>query len=91
LAISASYELLEWAAAALTGTKAEAFLGTQGDVWDTQKDMALALIGAVTALVTLRPAHDRSLQRLLDEGPRVKPLRAVSPCGIPDDNKRVAK
>jgi len=60
-AISALYELLEWAVAALTGTAAEAFLGTQGDVWDTQKDMAMACIGAVCALVLLRKWHDRSM------------------------------
>lgn len=60
-AISALYELLEWAVAVLTGTAAEAFLGTQGDVWDTQKDMAMACVGAVCALVLLRKLHDRSM------------------------------
>src|SRR6185369_9484502 len=60
-AISALYELLEWAVAELTGTAAEAFLGTQGDVWDTQKDMAMACIGAICALVFLRRLHDRSM------------------------------
>jgi len=50
LAFSAFYELLEFLVARLTGTAAEAFLGTQGDVWDTQWDMTLALMGAVTAL-----------------------------------------
>ena len=60
-AISALYELLEWAVAVLTGTAAEAFLGTQGDVWDTQKDMAMACIGAVVALALLRRWHDRSM------------------------------
>lgn len=63
LAISALYELLEWAVAALTGESAEAFLGTQGDVWDTQKDMLLALIGAATALLLLSRWHDRSMAR----------------------------
>jgi len=63
LAISALYELLEWAVAALTGTAAEAFLGTQGDVWDTQKDMLLACIGAVCALALLRQLHDRSMAK----------------------------
>ena len=62
LAISAAYELLEWSVAALTGTKAEAFLGTQGDVWDTQKDMALALLGAIVAQLVLGRLHDRQLQ-----------------------------
>ncbi|MDQ3280039.1 MAG: DUF2238 domain-containing protein [Acidobacteriota bacterium] len=63
LAISALYELLEWAVAAATGTAAEAFLGTQGDVWDTQKDMLLALIGATTALLLLSRVHDALLKK----------------------------
>jgi putative membrane protein len=61
LAISASYELMEFAVALLTGESAEAFLGTQGDVWDTQWDMSLALIGAISALITLKNVHDRAL------------------------------
>lgn len=61
LAFSAFYELIEWSVAEMTGEGAEAFLGTQGDVWDTQKDMALALIGATTALVALSRLHDRAL------------------------------
>lgn len=61
LGISALYEILEWGVAAWTGEAAEAFLGTQGDVWDTQKDMAFALLGAVTALLTLGRLHDRRL------------------------------
>jgi len=60
-AISALYELLEWAVAELTGTASEAFLGTQGDVWDTQKDMAMACVGAICALALLRRLHDRSM------------------------------
>lgn len=64
LAISASYELIEWAVAEATGTAAEAFLGTQGDVWDTQWDMFLALCGAVVALLSLSKIHDKFLQRL---------------------------
>jgi putative membrane protein len=63
LAISALYELMEWSVAAMTGGAAEAFLGTQGDVWDTQKDMLLALIGAVCALVLLSRLHDRSMAK----------------------------
>lgn len=54
LAFSALYELLEFAVAKLTGTGAEAFLGTQGDVWDTQWDMTLALIGAMLAMLLFR-------------------------------------
>jgi len=65
LAISACYELIEWAAAVFTGARADAFLGTQGDVWDTQWDMAMALFGAVAALSTLGRMHDRSMKRLL--------------------------
>lgn len=64
LAISAAYELVEWQAAVWTGTAADAFLGTQGDVWDSQKDMALALIGAMVALLLLGRWHDRQLERL---------------------------
>ena len=64
LALSALYELFEWGVAVATGTAAEAFLGTQGDVWDTQKDMAMCLVGAVTALLILSRAHDRALARL---------------------------
>ncbi len=61
LALSASYELVEWITAELTGTAADAFLGTQGDVWDTQWDMCFALIGAVTALLLLSRIHNRQL------------------------------
>ena len=61
LALSAFYELIEWWTAVASGEAAEAFLGTQGDVWDTQWDMMLALIGAMFALVTLSRPHDRQL------------------------------
>ena len=64
LAVSACYEFVEWWTAVLTGDSATAFLGTQGDPWDTQWDMFLALIGAVTAQVTLARVHDRQLERL---------------------------
>jgi putative membrane protein len=62
--ISSVYELVEWATAAAVGGAAESFLGTQGDVWDTQKDMCMALIGSVTALLLLSRWHDRQLARL---------------------------
>lgn len=62
LGISALYELIEWAAAMLTGENADAFLALQGDVWDTQKDMALAGIGAVLGLVLLSRWQDRQLK-----------------------------
>lgn len=61
LAISAAYELIEWAAAVVLGQGADEFLGTQGYVWDTQSDMLMALIGAVAALMLLSSAHDRQL------------------------------
>ena len=63
LAISASYELIEWATAVSTGTAADAFLGTQGDPWDTQEDMAMAAVGAVLALATLTRVQDRQVSR----------------------------
>jgi putative membrane protein len=66
MAISAWYELLEWWVAAATGSAADAFLGTQGDPWDTQKDMLLAGIGAVVAMTLMVRLHDRSLARLPD-------------------------
>ena len=62
LALSATYELIEWAAALISADGAAAFLGTQGDVWDTQWDMFCAAIGAVTALALLARPHDRSIQ-----------------------------
>lgn len=64
LAISATYELIEWAAALAIGQGADEFLGTQGDPWDTQSDMFLALIGASTALLFFSRWHDRQLRRL---------------------------
>jgi putative membrane protein len=64
LAFSALYELLEWWSALLGGEAAESFLGTQGDVWDTQWDMFLALCGALAAQLSLAGLHDRQLARL---------------------------
>jgi putative membrane protein len=64
LAISATYELVEWRTAVATGGAADAFLGTQGDPWDTQEDMAMAGVGAVLALVTLTGLHTRQLKRI---------------------------
>jgi putative membrane protein len=62
LAVSASYELIEWAAAVSMGQGADAFLGTQGDPWDTQTDMLMALIGAVGAQVLLGKVQDKQLE-----------------------------
>lgn len=64
LAVSAFYELIEWWAALALGQGAEEFLGTQGDPWDTQSDMFLALLGALAAIVCLRRLHDRQIHRL---------------------------
>ena len=64
LAISACYELFEWWAALIGGSAADDFLGSQGDVWDTQSDMCLALIGAACALLFLSYSHDRALQKI---------------------------
>lgn len=65
LAFSALYELIECAVAILSGEAADDFLGTQGYVWDTQTDMALALVGAIVALLVLSKAHDRSLAKVV--------------------------
>jgi putative membrane protein len=65
LAISAFYELVEWWSALALGQGADEFLGTQGDPWDTQSDMLMALVGAVLALVTLPGLHDRQLGALI--------------------------
>ena len=64
LAVSAGYELIEFAAALALGQGAEAFLGTQGDPWDTQWDMLMCLIGAAAALLLLSRLHDRQLAKL---------------------------
>jgi putative membrane protein len=61
LAVSAAYELLEWRVAVGTGSAADAFLGTQGDPWDTQEDMATAVVGA---LMFFSRWHDRLISRL---------------------------
>lgn len=63
LALSAAYELLEWAVAAMSGEDGDSFLGTQGYVWDTQSDMLFATIGAITALITLSGIHNKQLLR----------------------------
>jgi len=67
LAFSALYELFEWGVAVGTGDSAESFLGTQGYMWDTQSDMAMALIGAVLALIVLSKIHDKQLEAFIKE------------------------
>jgi len=64
LAISAFYELIEWWAALLSAEAADAFLGTQGYVWDTQSDMLWALCGAILALLSLSGWHDRQIRSI---------------------------
>lgn len=64
LALAATYELLEWWTAVIAEEGVIAFLGTQGDVWDTQWDMLLALIGALVAQLTLARVHDRQLAQV---------------------------
>lgn len=68
LAISACYEFIEWWTALIAGEGAAAFLGTQGDVWDTQWDMFMALLGATAAVLLLSRVHDRALARLSSTG-----------------------
>ncbi len=63
MAISALYELFEWRVAVATGSSADAFLGTQGDPWDTQEDMATAGVGAIVALSSFSRWHDRLIRR----------------------------
>ncbi len=65
MAISASYELFEWRVAVATGTAADDFLGTQGDPWDTQEDMATCFVGAVCSLVFMSRFHDRQMERMM--------------------------
>jgi putative membrane protein len=65
LAISAFYELIEWAVALMSRQAAESFLGTQGYEWDTQSDMGWAMLGAIAALVALAGLHDRQLRQLV--------------------------
>ena len=64
MTVSVTYEFIEWATALIFGQGAEEFLGTQGDPWDTQWDMFMALVGAVTALLLVSRFHDRQIARL---------------------------
>ena len=68
LAISAFYELVEWWVAVFSEEAAEAFLGTQGYVWDTQADMMFAMVGAIAGLVLLSRIHDRQINRVVRGG-----------------------
>lgn len=62
LSVSASFEFVEWASAVILGAGADDFLGTQGDVWDTQWDMFLCMCGAIVAQLLLSRVHDRQLR-----------------------------
>ena len=75
LAISACYEFVEWWAALLGGAAATDFLGTQGDVWDTQWDMLMALVGSILAQVSLARVHDRQLSAVVRRTPGEAPTR----------------
>lgn len=68
LAFSAFYELIEWWVALATGEDAEAFLGTQGYIWDTQSDMGLALLGAISCLLILSALHNKQLKKVTSPG-----------------------
>ena len=74
LAFSALYELVEWRAAVGLGQSADAFLGTQGDPWDTQEDMATCLVGSIAALALLSGWHDRAMEKV-ELGPS-RPMRS---------------
>jgi putative membrane protein len=65
LSFSAFYELIEWWVAVISGGGAEAFLGTQGYIWDTQSDMAFALVGAISSLVFLSEFHDKQIKNVI--------------------------
>lgn len=69
MAISSIYELIEWAAALVMGQGADEFLGTQGDIWDTQSDMFLAMIGAIAALTLFSRLQDKHISRLTPTPP----------------------
>ncbi|CAF0826944.1 unnamed protein product [Didymodactylos carnosus] len=64
LSFSAVYELIEWFVASVTGESADAFLGSQGDVWDTQSDMLMCLIGSVISLICLSRIHDKQMEKV---------------------------
>ena len=81
LALSAVYELIEWWVALATGTSSDAFLGTQGYVWDTQSDMLYCTVGAILSLALLTRAHDRALAGLLRSGGRHESLRQCAQQG----------
>ncbi|MBB4743677.1 putative membrane protein [Actinoplanes octamycinicus] len=74
MAVSATWELFEWLAAVVGGSSADDFLGTQGDVWDTQWDMFMAGVGASVSLLLLSRVHDRQLRELRPAATRAAPV-----------------
>lgn len=78
LAFSAVYEFVEWWVALATGESATAFLGTQGDVWDTQWDMFMCTCGAILSLLLLRRLHDRALERHRADSGAAAPSRSAT-------------
>jgi len=86
LAISAFYELIEWWVALATGEGADAFLGTQGYVWDTQSDMALALAGAVASQLLLARIHDRQISARMRQTGNMSDLATGPQFPKPDGN-----
>jgi putative membrane protein len=79
LAISACYEFVEWAAAVIGGSGANEFLGTQGDVWDTQWDMFMALVGSIVGQILLAGVHDRQMSGISGAGNPELTLRGGGP------------
>lgn len=88
LAFSALYEIFEWGVARLTGDSAEAFLATQGYAWDTQSDMALALLGAILALTAFARVHDRQIKGLPSGHSLNPPERSGKVSSLPGDPSR---
>ncbi len=82
MAVSALYELLEWASALALGQNADDFLGTQGDPWDTQSDMFMALLGSFTAMLTLTRLQDRQILNLPPQ-PHIHPPASPSATTAP--------
>lgn len=77
LALSAAYELVEWLAALVLGSGADDFLAIQGDPWDAQSDMAMALVGALAALALLSRLHDRQIARIEGGAGPESPIRGL--------------
>jgi putative membrane protein len=88
LSISAMYELFEWRVAVAEGSKADDFLGTQGDPWDTQEDMATCFVGALCALLLLSRYHDHLIKALVDPMPEQSPRPEITKFSQPQTNEK---